>query len=69
MSEYTKEQILQICLHHKDKFFEEQGFFQQSGQKLVSDSIVKNVLLGTGKEIIFQVYQFQRIWNPLYFID
>ena len=51
----TKEQIVEVCLFHKDKFFEERGFRQQRGQKLVSDAIVKNVLLGTGKEIIHEV--------------
>lgn len=52
---YTNEEILQTCLFHKDKFFEEQNFKQQVGQKIVSDAIIRNVLFGTGKEIIHEV--------------
>jgi len=52
---YTKEQIIQVAILHKDAFFEKFGLNMQRGQKAYSDSVVKNVLLKTGKNIILNV--------------
>jgi len=57
-SKLTEEQreVLSVCLLHRDEFFKNQlDFLMQDGQRKVSDSIIRNVLFKTGKEIFFEV--------------
>ena len=47
-----QKEMLEVCLIHRDQFFEEDlNFIMQSGQKEVSNAIIENVLFKTGKEI------------------
>ncbi len=49
------EDIVQMAILHKDKFFFKYGLIMQKGQKEFSDSVVRNVLLKTGKNIVLNV--------------
>ena len=52
----SKKEVLEMCLSHRDIFFEtDMDFMMQRGQKEVSDAIIENVLLKTGKEIFHEV--------------